>query len=47
MRIREEEVAELRIADVSTISAMKVDLPSAWQSEAPILTLDDLSSDLP
>ena len=45
MSMREEDVAELRIAEVSTISAMKVDLPSAWQSEAPILTWYDSSSD--
>ena len=46
MSIREEDVAELRMAEVSTISAMKVDRPSAWQSEAPILTWLYSSSDL-
>ena len=46
MSIREEDVAELRMAEVSTISAMKVDRPSAWQSEAPILTWFCSSSDL-
>ena len=40
MRIKELDVAEVRMAEVSTISAMKVDLPSTWQSEAPILTWD-------
>ena len=41
MRTREAGVAELRMAWVSTISAMKVDTPSSWQSEAPILTITE------
>jgi len=35
MMISDEGVAALRIAAVSSISAMKVEMPRSWQSPAP------------